>query len=166
MYSLLLQLGFAAILAATGIAGIVFVVRRARAVPVRTAVVAIVGAVWLAATLFMTLRPGPGIGVRVNLDPLSFAGRGSEVDAVLNVGVFVPFGVLLAAAGVRLLGALLLGLGVSLFIEVAQYLGNVGRTADINDLITNTLGTVLGCAIALALARLTRRTGPRHPLGG
>jgi glycopeptide antibiotics resistance protein len=165
VYSLLLQLCFAAILAATAIAGIVFVVRRARGVPVRGAVVATVGAIWLAATLFMTLRPGPGIGVRVNLEPLSFAGRASEIDAVLNIGVFVPFGVLLAAAGVRLFGALLLGLGVSLFIEVAQYLGDVGRTADINDLITNTLGTVLGCALALVIARLTRRAGPRHPLG-
>lgn len=156
MSSLLLQLCFAAILAATAIAGIVFVVRRARALPVRTAVVAIVGAVWLAATLFMTLRPGPGIGVRVNLDPLSFAGRASEVDAVLNVGVFVPFGVLLAAAGVRLLGALLLGLGVSLFIEVAQYLGNVGRTADINDLITNVSGAAIGWGVGWAIMRVVR----------
>ena len=76
------------------------------------------------------------------------------------------FAAILAAARLRLLGALLLGLGVSLFIEVAQYLGNVGRTADINDLITNTLGTVLGCALALAIGRLARGAGPRHPLGG
>lgn len=73
------------------------------------------------------------------------------LQMALNVALFVPLGFY----AVRLLrmrawAAMLLGFGTSLVIELTQYTGNwflsncQYRVADINDLITNTLGGILG----------------------
>lgn len=105
----------------------------------------------------MTLRPGRGAGQLLNLAPLSFASPAAVIDAVLNVGVFVPLGILLAAAAVRLPFALLAGLLLSVGIETGQYFAQLGRTADINDVFTNTTGTLLGWAIAAAIVQINRR---------
>ncbi|WP_368498613.1 VanZ family protein [Herbiconiux sp. A18JL235] len=113
--------------------------------------------VWALAVGFMTLRPGSGLGVRLNLVPLLFDGPGSAVDAVLNLFVFVPLGVLLVAAGLRFAPTLLIGLGSTLAIEITQYATDAGRTADINDVITNTAGACLGWAVAWSVRALARR---------
>lgn len=157
------ELAFATLLAATGVAGIVLAAYAGHGHPQRRAtrplVVALVVAVavWSAGVLFMTLRPGTGTGQLVNLAPLTFQGPASVIDAVLNVGVFVPLGVLLAAARLRLLPTLLSGLLLSAGIELSQYLAQVGRTADINDVITNTTGTVLGWGLGAAIVHIRRR---------
>lgn len=72
------------------------------------------------------------------------------VGLTLNVALFVPLG-LLAPVLLRTstwLRAALLGLLVSGTIEIVQFIGDVtvglGRVADIDDLITNVLGTVIG----------------------
>lgn len=72
------------------------------------------------------------------------------VGLTLNVALFVPLG-LLAPLFLRTstwLRAALLGILVSLSIEIVQFVGDVtvdlGRVADIDDLITNVLGTVIG----------------------
>ena len=74
---------------------------------------------------------------------------------VLNVALFAPLGLLcgdfLEWGALRSLAT---GFGVSLAIELTQYTGNWGlapcqyRVADINDLITNTVGTGVGIGIA------------------
>lgn len=75
----------------------------------------------------------------------------SMMQMVLNVALFVPLGFY----AVRLLrmrpwSAVLFGFGTSLVIELTQYTGNwfisncQYRVADINDLITNTLGGIFG----------------------
>jgi glycopeptide antibiotics resistance protein len=113
---------------------------------------------WLAALVFMTVRPGSGLGVRLNLIPFVVDGPGSANDAVRNVFVFVPLGMLLAAAGWRLLTVLGAALAVSLSIEIAQYLTDWGRTADVNDLLTNVAGAAIGWVVAWAIRRtVTRR---------
>jgi glycopeptide antibiotics resistance protein len=72
------------------------------------------------------------------------------VTFVANIVMFVPLGVLLAMAGRTRTPrqAALIALACSAGIEIVQYLTNVlvssGRTADVNDLIANTLGAVLG----------------------
>ncbi|GAA2238698.1 VanZ family protein [Herbiconiux moechotypicola] len=141
----LLNLLFAAVLVALSAAAVV----RAAASPApsRRFAPALI-AVWAVAVGYMTLRPGTGLGVRLNLVPILFDGTGSAIDAVLNVFVFVPLGLLLAAAGVRMRVALPLAFAVTLGIETTQYLTDLGRTADVNDLITNTLGAVLGWVVA------------------
>jgi glycopeptide antibiotics resistance protein len=161
------ELAFAALLAIAGVAGIVLAVRRGgstsgasstrrRTRADRVALSFFLGA-WLAGVLFMTLRPSSGRGALLNLVPLRFEGPGAVVDAVLNVGVFIPLGVLLAAAALRFPAALLIGLLLSVVIEVSQYFVQVGRTSDVNDLITNTTGTVLGWAVGAAIVHVCRR---------
>ena len=112
---------------------------------------------------------GPGItyGVPWQLNPLAFVGdlvrEGlSAVPQILfNVVFFVPLGLI---AG-RLLRwgfpkTLLVGLAVSLCIEAAQGTGLFGaypyayRTADVDDLIWNTMGATLGWRSAAVLARV------------
>ena len=174
------ELAFAALLAATSVAGIVFAARGSRD-PARgsggsargpgdsardsrgsarrhgSVAIAVVLVCWLASVLFMTLRARSGSGALLNLVPLRFGGPGAVIDAVLNVGVFIPLGLLLGAAGIRFSVALLTGLLLSAGIELSQYLAQVGRTADINDVITNTTGTVLGWVVCAAIVHIRRR---------
>ena len=111
---------------------------------------------WLAALLFMTIRPGAAQD-RLNLLPLVFYEPGAVRDAVLNVFVFLPLGILLATLGWRLIASLGVGFAVSLTIEITQYLTNLGRTADVNDVITNAAGAVLGWLLATVVARAALR---------
>lgn len=88
------------------------------------------------------------------------------LQMVLNVLLFLPLGVILRHLWkVRVLGATLLGLGVSLLIEVTQYTGNwftapcPYRVADVSDVLTNTLGALIGALIALLVPRLAADAG-------
>jgi len=158
MTTFALNLLFAAVLGAVTLIGLGVLVTRRRSPGAALAL----GAVWAVSVAFMTLRPGSGLGMRLNLLPLLFDGRGSAIDAVLNVGVFVPLGVVLALAGARLRTAFIVGLAATLSIEVSQYVLDVGRTADINDVITNTVGALLGWGVAAAARAVA--AGPRTEL--
>ncbi|MEV8437208.1 VanZ family protein [Actinosynnema sp. NPDC051121] len=77
------------------------------------------------------------------------------VQQAFNVALFVPLGVVLRKAyGRGPLAVLAIGLGISLAVEVVQYTGNLGtypcpyRIADVDDLISNTTGSLLGWMIA------------------
>jgi hypothetical protein len=81
-------------------------------------------------------------------------------DAVLNVLVFVPLGLLvpLFLARARWWQVVGLATAFSLVIEVTQYatahlLGG-GHVADVNDLLFNVIGGALGWALFAVLARL------------
>lgn len=86
-------------------------------------------------------------------------------DAVMNVAVFVPLGVLLAlvlgrSSWWRPVAA---AAGVSLAIEVVQlltthYLGS-GHVADVDDLLWNVVGGALGVALLAGAARLPATRG-------
>jgi glycopeptide antibiotics resistance protein len=141
---------FAGVLVALTVIGLV---RAARASTDRPRWVTASVLVWLAAFVFMTVRPGNGRGVRLNLVPFVVDGPGSAFDAVLNVIVFVPPGLLLAGLGWRLLAVLAAALAVTLSVEVVQYVTDWGRTADVNDLITNVSGAGLGWLVAWSIAR-------------
>ena len=136
---------FAGVLVALTVYGLV---RAARASTRRPRAVLIAVAVWFAAFVFMTVRPGNGRGVRLQLTPFVVDGPGSAFDAVLNVAVFVPPGILLASIGWRLLAVLAAALATSLSVEVVQFLTDWGRTADVNDLITNVSGAAIGWIVA------------------
>ncbi len=81
-------------------------------------------------------------------------------DALTNVAVFVPLGVLLQLLmrRPRWWKALLTSAAVSLTIELlqlaAQKLFSGGHVADVNDFIWNTLGGVIGYAIIVLLTRV------------
>lgn len=131
--------------------------RRARLTPQR-AVVSLTLCVYLAGVIANTVFPifldkpssGQPWDTYLNLVPLV----GYEVvDAVTNVVVFVPLGVLLPLFFVRApwWRVLLLGAGLSLLIEVAQYvtanlLGG-GHVADVNDLLFNVVGAIIGLGL-------------------
>jgi glycopeptide antibiotics resistance protein len=161
MFELALNAAFAALLAGLTLLGVIRAFEPAAAHRGRLAALVVV---WLASVLFMTLRPGSGLGMRVNLTPLLIDGRGSAIDAVLNVFVFVPLGLLLALAAARFRTAVLSALAISLTIEVTQYLTDLGRTADVNDLITNVSGACLGWAIAFSIQTLARRAATRRAI--
>jgi hypothetical protein len=135
---------FALLLGALGAFGVVRAVRGRR----EFSPVVVAGLVlWLLALFYMTMRVGSG-GVRLNLVPVIVDGPGSARDAVLNVVVFLPLGLLLATVGMRVVRVFGIALAVSLTVEVTQYLLDWGRTADVNDLITNVAGAGIGWAIA------------------
>lgn len=77
------------------------------------------------------------------------------IQQAFNVALFVPLGVVLRKAyGRGPFAVIAVGLGVSLALEVVQYSGNLGvypcpyRIADVDDLISNTTGSLLGWMIA------------------
>ena len=115
--------------------------------------------IWI--VLFKTIEPWR-IGEldrmrRINLFPFTYDTeapfRLSEV--LLNVAVFVPFGVLLSMLGVRPAPTVLFGAGFSLLMETLQYAFRVGAS-DVTDLITNTAGTALGVGMYLLLSRIVK----------
>lgn len=76
-------------------------------------------------------------------------------STILNVFLFVPLGILLPFLWKRydaLKDTLLLGSALSLSIELLQIL--TYRTTDINDIITNTLGTASGYYIFRVTSRI------------
>ncbi len=130
---------------------------------------------WL---LSMTLRPGHGVH-HIHLLPFSeklaafqcllagcswdgAAGWFLFIDVAGNIAVFLPFGAALALA---LSGAPLrkrqwwqlaaAGCALSTGIELAQ-LAVPGRVTDIDDVILNVLGTLIGGALMSALLYLKR----------
>ena len=74
-------------------------------------------------------------------------GSFGTVDAILNLGLFVPLGVGLALSGVGAKRAIIGMFLLSGFIELAQ-LVIPGRDSTIGDVLTNTLGGALGFALA------------------
>ena len=80
-----------------------------------------------------------------------------------NVVMFVPLGILLPVAFPKMRSFVKTTLSLALFsfgIEFTQYF--TGRSADIDDLMLNTLGGVLGYLIFFVLSRLVRKKQPRR----
>jgi len=81
-------------------------------------------------------------------------------DAVMNVAVFVPVGVLVPLVRPRSpwWGTAAVAAGFSLVIELAQYLtGNLlggGHVADVHDLFFNVVGGLLGLGLLTAAERV------------
>ncbi len=93
---------------------------------------------------------------------------GVVLQVVMNIVFFVPLGVLVAYRWRRPLWvAGVAAIGVSLAIELTQGTGLWGlapcpyRLADVDDLLTNTIGGLLGWFVGLALRRLLPDPAPR-----
>jgi hypothetical protein len=108
------------------------------------------------------------------------AGDPAMLQVLLNVLLFVPLGFFVRVLGGRGVGtALLVGVALSGFVELTQLSGVWGlypcayRVFDVDDLLTNTLGAVLGSVLALAVParhrgspRLADADRPRPVTGG
>ncbi|GAU70217.1 Clp family protein [Streptomyces sp. NBRC 110611] len=124
----------------------------------RTSRRVLLGLVWLwaAGVAGLTFGTRSGGGQAVNFALLDVGNPADIVDFLLNTALFLPGGILFAALGLRWYTAGLLGSLGSLAIETTQYLVHSGRTSDVNDLLSNTLGCLAGFALAAAV---------RHALG-
>lgn len=90
------------------------------------------------------------------------------LQLAFNVLLFIPLGVFVRVlAGRGVLVALGVGFGVSLLVETTQLTGVWGlypcayRFFDVGDLMTNTTGAVIGCALALVVPRSLRGSQAR-----
>ena len=133
--------------------------------------------VYLAIMAAVTLGPGDpeaaaGTGARDNYTPFAEINR-SMADGSLralaqvvgNALLFVPFGILvpLSFPRLRILTAVLAAVAASAVVELVQLTHIAGRMFDIDDVILNVGGAVLGGLLVAvwrgltALARLVRR---------
>ena len=73
-----------------------------------------------------------------------------------NLVWFVPLGLLLPVLTKSRKATILWGLGLSLYIEVSQYVFGTG-VSEVEDLILNTAGTAVGYLIYIGVKKLVRR---------
>ena len=139
--------------------------RRAGRLTVPRAAVALALAVYAAGVVANTVFPifldKPVISAPWNAHLALVPLRDYEVtDAVMNVLVFVPLGMLVPLLTARLSwwGAVAAAAAFSLAIEVTQlvtaHLLGGGHIADVNDLVFNVVGGVVGFALVTVLARV------------
>ena len=104
---------------------------------------------WEIKRAFRLLGPSVFDGIRI-------ASRVVFMDLVLNILLFVPFGMMMPLLFPRLPRILVVPLGLlcSTLIEGVQYLTQLGMT-DVDDLINNTLGTLIGLLLFLLFIRPT-----------
>jgi len=125
-------------------------------------VVPALGWLWISCVIGFTFGTRSGGGQAVNLALLDMTHPADLIDFLLNMAMFAPGGILLAvlrtgvwpAGGLAFLG--------SLAIEITQYLTASGRTADINDLLSNTAGCLAGYACAVAVGKAAHEVGRRQ----
>ena len=91
----------------------------------------------------------------INLNLIPFYGIVEDLkNSILNIALFVPLGCFLPILWSRFrkpASVVFFGFGLSLFIELLQML--TFRTTDVNDLITNVLGTAIGYFIMKPFAK-------------
>jgi glycopeptide antibiotics resistance protein len=143
---------------------VTYVVSKKRKLDFKRVIVNLLFGLSIIGILLVTVYPkdyGPGMPRIVNIVP--FVGMYNimfhSVDITvpirnlgLNILLFVPFGFFLtlkkSSYKKRLkLFVILMGFLFSLFIEMVQFSIPIGRSADIDDVILNTIGTFLGYII-------------------
>lgn len=148
---------------------------RLRFWPAMGAYISVLYVMGLACFTLYPLPEGPtGLGftygVEPQLDFWAFIGdiqRGRFTDIaqlVANVVLFVPFGYILGRAfGRGFFGALIIGFLGSLLVETTQLTGIWGyydysyRAFDVDDLLTNTIGSVIGWLFSQLFAKVLPR---------
>lgn len=131
------------------------------------------GVVVMLAVLGITLEP-LAVGAPGTANWMPFATiidqATSQIDASvafrnvgLNVVLFVPVGFVWTWAAVRAgrpwTTALLAGIGLSLLVELVQLVAPLGRAVDVDDVLLNSLGTLLGALGFRALSASTLGNG-------
>lgn len=95
-------------------------------------------------------------------------GTGIEVMATNiagNILMFVPFGFFLSAGSPHAkqrVRVLIFSIAFSVAIELTQKFFIAGRAFDVNDIIFNSLGSLLGCALWSAIARISNSIESRR----
>lgn len=89
---------------------------------------------------------------------LALPDNGLSLEFLLNVFCFIPFGFLcpiISRTYKKIINMVLLGFGLSLTIEISQLFTQY-RATDINDLIANVLGTIIGFLCFKLISLLVR----------
>ena len=111
---------------------------------------------YLAALLYITVFSRQRVlEVRWNLIPLQDFDAGMFIGQLSpNILLFIPVGILLDGLlpKSKLLSLILIGVGISLYIELVQLLVHAG-IFDVDDLLSNSLGVILGVFPARLLMR-------------
>ena len=81
-------------------------------------------------------------------------GRRLVIQNLQNVAFFIPFGVLMPVK--KWWAVCIAALTLSLSVEIAQYVGGYGL-AELDDVICNVLGALLGYCIVLGLKRVVSK---------
>jgi len=133
--------------------------------PWKRAVLWLAAAGYAAIVLYITLGRPSGIrGLNLHIFRAwreawnTFSVKG-WLNLLLNVGMFIPIGMLLPLLWKRARTAWLgvgCGVAASLAIELVQYASMRG-TADIDDLIANTVGCTIGYCLVMVVLRLRQR---------
>lgn len=97
----------------------------------------------------------PQLNIMRFMSDLAFGGKSAVLQLLLNIAFFVPLGFALSRwARWKFYAVIPAGFLVSLFIETSQLTGVwhiypcAYRQFDVDDLLTNTLGAIIGCFIA------------------
>lgn len=119
--------------------------------------VALAGLLFVAGT---TLIPLPRQSAAAAATPLGclVCGDYGGVDVVLNVLLFVPLALGLRLAGLPTLLVVAVGALTSLTVETLQFAVIPGRDASLSDLVTNTLGSLIGAGVGSRWAVLLNPT--------
>jgi len=102
--------------------------------------------------LALILQPSSFDETRLNLIPGRDLFASTDIQTALvnligNVAMFIPFGFFGPECSTRLrkpASLLILGLGISSSAEMVQYIFHLGRSADVTDVLLNTVGVLLG----------------------
>ncbi len=89
----------------------------------------------------------------VNLIPFYYDNEVSMhfKEVVQNLMLFIPFGLYLGMLGIKHSRSVLCGAVFSIMMELCQYIFTLGAS-DITDILTNTLGTLIGATLYLVLS--------------
>jgi hypothetical protein len=126
----------------------------------------LVGALWLAVILWVTLQSAPDQAIRALGMSWScvLCGEAGIADFLLNILLFAPLGLAAAALRSPRWRALLAAIALTVTIETIQRFVLVGRVGAIGDVLANTGGAVLGWLLYPGLLRFgapTRSFGRR-----
>lgn len=136
-------------------------------------ILAVALAIYTAFVLFVTLTPRiPGTGtvaILVNSVLGYFHDRGllvgvqyDDIEFLANIGMFVPLGVL-AMIIWRAWWVLPMGTALSGFVELYQALLLPGRVGEWRDVLSNSIGFLLGASVVIVIHRFwSNRLKSRH----
>ncbi|MBO0959681.1 VanZ family protein [Neobacillus sp. MM2021_6] len=90
-----------------------------------------------------------------SLNLVPFGASGNDLEIIINVLIFLPYGIFVCMLGSResFFNMLAPIFFTSLFYETIQYMWALGAS-DITDLITNTLGGIIGIGIFFVLHKI------------
>ena len=123
--------------------------------------------VWI---LYLLISPGGGPVEGLNLEPFATLIRQYrflDTDVFLlqvsgNVGLLLPFGILAVVWNRSLVKTLVYVLTGSIVIEVVQYAPLVSRVADVDDVILNVAGGLVGWLLGWPLARMLQNAAAEN----